>query len=88
MKIELEQVNNKNGLGSVDSRLFVDKIRSEEANRARAFVTRGGGGGGGAPHIKWLAMLVVLLRPGCKFRILVSLTVFWAKRYYSREGLV
>ena len=30
---------NKNGLGSVESRLFVDKIRSEEANRARAFVT-------------------------------------------------
>ena len=35
---------NKNALSSVESRLFVDKIRSEEANRARAFVTRGGGG--------------------------------------------
>ena len=35
---------NKNALGSVESRLFVDKIRSEEANRVRAFVTRGGGG--------------------------------------------
>ena len=48
------------------------------------------GGGGGAPHIKGLGMLVVLLRPGCKFRILVSLAVFWAKRYiiFSREGLV
>ena len=32
---------NKNALGSVESRLFVDKIRSEEVNRARAFVTRG-----------------------------------------------
>ena len=38
---------NKNALSSVESRLFVDKIRSEEVNRARAFVTRGGGGGGG-----------------------------------------
>ena len=78
MKMQLEF--NKNALSSVESRLFVDKIRSEEANRARAFVTQGGGGG--APHIKGLGMLVVLLRPGCKFRILVSLTVFWAKRYY------
>ena len=77
MKMQLEF--NKNALSSVESRLFVDKIRSEEANRARAFVTRGRGG---APHIKGLGMLVVLLRPGCKFRILVSLTVFWAKRYY------
>ena len=77
MKIQLEF--NKNALSSVESRLFVDKIRSEEANRARAFATWGGGG---APHIKGLGMLVVLLRPGCKFRILVSLTVFWAKRYY------
>ena len=77
MKMQLEF--NKNALSSVESRLFVDKIRSEEANRARAFVTRGGGG---ASHIKGLGMLVVLLRPGCKFRILVSLTVFWAKRYY------
>ena len=49
----------KNALSSVESRLFVDKIRSEEANRARAFVTRGRGG---APHIKGLGMLVVLLR--------------------------
>ena len=80
MKMQLEF--NKNALSSVESRLFVDKIRSEEANRARAFVTRGAGGEGGAPHIKGLAMLVVLLWPGCKFRILVSLTVFWAKRYY------
>ena len=80
MKMQLEF--NKNALSSVESRLFVDKIRSEEANRARAIVTRGRGGGGGAPHIKGLGMLVVLLRPGCKFRILVSLTVFWAKRYY------
>ena len=39
--------------------MFVDKIRSGEANRARAFVTRGGGG---TPHIKGLGMLVVLLR--------------------------
>ena len=78
MKIQLEF--NKNALSSVESRLFVDKVRSEEANRARAFITRGGRGG--APHIKGLGMLVVLLRPGCKFRILVSLTVFWAKRYY------
>ena len=38
-------INKKNALGSVESRLFVDKIRSEEANSARAFVTRGGGGG-------------------------------------------
>ena len=36
---------NKNALRSVESRLSVDKIRSEEANRARAFVTRGVGGG-------------------------------------------
>ena len=79
MKMQLQF--NKNALSSVESRLFVDKIRSEEANRARAYVTRGGGGRG-APHIKGLGMLVVLLRPGCKFRILVSLTVFWAKRYY------
>ena len=76
MKMQLEF--NKNALSSVESRLFVDKIRSEEVNRAQVFVTRGAG----APHIKGLGMLVVLLRPGCKFRILVSLTVFWAKRYY------
>ena len=44
--------NNKNALSSVESRLFVDKIRSEEANRARAFVTRGGGGGGGRSAYK------------------------------------
>ena len=37
-------IQNKNALSSGESRLFVDKIRSEEANRARAFVTRGGGG--------------------------------------------
>ena len=41
MKMRLEF--NKNALSSVESRLFVDKIRSEEANRARAFVTRGRG---------------------------------------------
>ena len=28
------------------------------------------------------------LAQGCKFRILVSLRVFWAKRHHSREGLV
>ena len=50
---------NKNALSSVESRVFVDKISSEEANRARAFVIRRGGG---APHIKGLGMLVVLLR--------------------------
>ena len=77
---EINEERNKNAVSSVESRLFVDKIRSDEANRARAFVTRGGGGG--APHIKGLGMLVVLLRPGCKFLILVSFTVFSAKRYY------
>ena len=45
-RVELEMIRNKNALGSVESRLFVDKIRSEEANRVRAFVTRGWGGGG------------------------------------------
>ena len=60
--------------------MFVDKIRSEEANRARSFVTRRGEGRG-APHIKGLGMLVVLLR-GVNFGFLVSLTVFWAKRNY------
>ena len=34
---------NKNALSSVESRVFVDTIRSDEANRARAFVTLGGG---------------------------------------------
>ena len=43
---------NKNAISSVESRLFVDKIRSEEANRAQAFVTRGGGGGGGRSAYK------------------------------------
>ena len=42
MKMQLEF--NKNALSSVESRLFVDKIRSEEANRVRAFITRGEGG--------------------------------------------
>ena len=42
MKMQLEF--NKNALSSVESCLFVDKIRSEEANRARAFITRGEGG--------------------------------------------
>ena len=56
-------MSNKNALSSVESRVFVDTINSEEANRARVFVIRrGGGGGGGAPHIKGLGMLVVLLR--------------------------
>ena len=47
MKMRLEF--NKNALSSVESRLFVDKIRSEEVNRARAFVTRGEG----ALHMGW-----------------------------------
>ena len=34
---------NKNALSSVESRVFVDTISSEEANRARAFVIRRGG---------------------------------------------
>ena len=45
---------NKNALSSGESPLFVDTIRSEEANRAGAFVIRRGGGGG--------EMLLVLLR--------------------------
>ena len=49
---------NKNALSSVESRVFEDTISSEEANRARAFVFRGGG----APNIKGLGMLVVLLK--------------------------
>ena len=48
-------ITNKNALSSVESRVFVDTISSEEANRARAFVTRSRGG---APHIKGLGMLV------------------------------
>ena len=48
---------NKNALSSVESRVFVDTICSEEANRARAFVFRGG-----APNMKGLGMLVVLLK--------------------------
>ena len=32
----------KNALSSVESRVFVDTISSEEANRARAFVSRRG----------------------------------------------
>ena len=36
-------LQNKNALSSVESRLFVDMIRSEEVNRARAFVIRRGG---------------------------------------------
>ena len=51
----------KNALSSVEPRVFVDTISSEEANRARAFVIRRGGEGW-APHIKGLGMLVVLLR--------------------------
>ena len=34
---------NKNALSSVESRVFVDTISSEEANRALAFVIRRGG---------------------------------------------
>ena len=37
-------LQNKNALSSVESRLFVDTIRSEEVNRARAFVIRRRGG--------------------------------------------
>ena len=51
MEIIFHSHSNKNAISSVESRLFVDKIRSEEANRAQAFVTRGVGGRG-APHIK------------------------------------
>ena len=51
---------NKNALSCGESRLFVDTIRSEEANRAGAFVIRRGGGGGTA--YKGLEMLLVLLR--------------------------
>ena len=47
MKMRLEF--NKNALSSVESCLFVDNIRSEEANRARAFITRGEG----TPHMGW-----------------------------------
>ena len=37
---------NKNTLySSVESHMFVDTTRSEEANRARAFVIQRGGGG-------------------------------------------
>ena len=42
---------------------------------------RGEGGGGGTPHMKGVGMLFVSLR-GVKFRILVSLRVFWAKRHH------
>ena len=55
-------MSNKNTLSSVESRVFVDTMSSEETNRARAFVIRRRGGRGGAPHIKGLGMLVVLLR--------------------------
>ena len=51
MKMRLEF--NKNALSSVESRLFVDKIRSEEANRARAFVTRKRGGERSAYKRAW-----------------------------------
>ena len=44
--------DNKNALSSGQSRLFVDTIRSEEANTARAFVIRRGGGGGGGSAYK------------------------------------
>ena len=43
---------NKNALSSVESRVFVDTISIEEANRARAFVIRRGGGGGGGSAYK------------------------------------
>ena len=39
----------------------------------------GGGGGGGDSHTK-RGRDARRLAEGCKFRILVSLTVFWAKR--------
>ena len=36
-------MSNKNAFSSVESRLFVDTISSEEVNRAQAFVIRSGG---------------------------------------------
>ena len=85
MKMRLEF--NKNALSSVESCLFVDKIRSEEANRARAFVTRGGEGG--APHIKGLRCSSSCFGRGVNFG-------FWSHLrcsgqngiIFSREGLV
>ena len=61
--------------------MFVDTIRSEEANRARAFVLRRGVGvgGGGARHIIGLGMLVVLLR-GVNFG-------FWTQGVLSKTLL-
>ena len=40
-------IHNKNALSSVESRVFVDTISSDEANRAQAFVIQRGEGGGG-----------------------------------------
>ena len=41
---------------------------------------------GGTPHMKGLGMILVVsfrgVSWGCKFRILVSLRVFWAKRHH------
>ena len=39
-------------------------------------------GWGETPHMKEVGMLVVSLRGGCEFRILVSLRVFWAKGHH------
>ena len=39
-------LENNYALSSVESRVFVDTINSDEANRARAFVIRRGGEGG------------------------------------------
>ena len=69
-------LQNKNALSSVESRLFVDTIRSEEVNRARAFVIRRRG----APHIKGLGMLVVLLR-GVNFG-------FWSHLWCSGQNAI
>ena len=45
-------MGNKNALSSVESRVFVETMSSEEANRARAFVTRSRGGEGGGSAYK------------------------------------
>ena len=66
--------------------MFVDTMRSEEANRARAFVIQGGGGG--APHIKGLGMLVVFLR-GVNFGFWSHLRCSGQNAIiFSREDLV
>ena len=43
MEVPPEHLLNKNALSSVESRVFVDTISSDEVNRARAFVIRRGG---------------------------------------------